>query len=201
MRISCLIITVLWVLCGCTSNQHEASNTAENHPKQSEIVVEKHDTILVAKAETVNVEGKMKITYSGDIDNDYVERLYMRAYKGSFKAYEKLNYYLTNRKHPFPTMPLSIYMAHSKKYPRAYYYCFKALCYPYQALEQRGTHRYMDRETKMLALYFLTRGANMGDEKCISMLNGEYTDTLSIECQVSRFYIENGKKDVILQSY
>ena len=105
MRISCLIITVLWVLCGCTSNQHEASNTAENHPKQSEIVVEKHDTILVAKAETVNVEGKMKITYSGDIDNDYVERLYMRAYKGSFKAYEKLNYYLTNRKHPFPTMP------------------------------------------------------------------------------------------------
>ena len=125
----------------------------------------------------------------------------MRAYKGSFKAYEKLNYYLTNRKHPFPTMPLSIYMAHSKKYPRAYYYCFKALCYPYQALEQRGTHRYMERETKMLALYFLTRGANMGDEKCISVLNGEYTDTLSIECQVSRFYIENGKKDVILQSY
>lgn len=197
-RIIVIMLALLWVCSGCnhTGDSHTAT---EQSPISNTVVVELHDTVHVSVTDTVKVQDFSDYIWAGELDISYVNALFKGYSKGNVKSYETLCSYFTNRSLPLPTMLFSVNMAHYRKYIKAYYNCFNSLCFPYRYLKQQGISKLMDDETKMLALYFLSKGAKLGSEECRAVLNtcqDSTADKKSEEYQVSEFYYQNGNKDV-----
>ena len=197
-RVHIFAIVVQFILT-ISSCEHHPTVSSGSTANTFHVVM--RDTVNIEIRDTVEVICPDIVRYTSEIDELLVEKLYRKVISGDVKAYDKLYDYVSNLEHPLPIFSLSIYMAQSKGYGKAYFNCFKELILPNIDSRQIGDTITVDNETKMLALYFLTKGNNLGDERCGEVLMSSQFNSDNanwIEKEISVFYIENGCKDVEL---
>lgn len=200
---SIILVGIVIFLIGCNQTGLGNSNSLSS---TDTVYVQKvvHDTIH----DTIVNNVELLVRESPPYFKEEHERakLYNKAFCGSINAYKELMDRLTYNQTGGVYYPigLSYYLAKTGKSVDAYYDCYLAFGNPYFDEDNENRPKKADDDTKKIALYFLQQGAKAGSKLCKETLDDyerwskEFTDD-SFGMQVSKFYYENGKKNVVLR--